>query len=327
MAQSYVLTHAQPPPWRWHPDDLAARLRRRWPRVRIGAPDTRPGSTMLLDATIRDEPPIRALRVAVRESCWAIVLDPADPADVVAFTLWYLGQLHGFDPPVHLTTPAQPTVTVALGADTTAEHLLTALVPLDVARPAPHPVGAAAAAIHDRVSVGPWWPRLRTALCRAAHQWATLTGVALVANLDLETDAEALLREAVRVLALRAAVHELTGSDQAAATLVAPPPVDDAIRALLAEQTICRQLADDGIRLVAQTTAWTPLGWQAGNYTHLCYRAAWGEPDSRFWLDAAEAHRRLSVLTRLYADIGIRATAGRHTIRFEHHPDPSMVGI
>jgi hypothetical protein len=327
MADSYILAPTQPPPWRWHPDDLAARLRRRWPRMRVRA-GTPSGSATLLDAMVRDDPPIRSLGVALQQSGSTIVLDPAGPADAVEFTLWYLAQLPGFDPPVHLTVQSRPAVMVVLGRDTTAEQLLTALAPPDVARPAHQAVGALAAAIGDRVGGSPWWLRLCTTVGAASRRWVTLTGAALVATLDLDSDAEPLLREAARLLALRAAVHELTSSDQAAATLAAPPPVDDAVRALLTEHTLCQHLADNaGIRLVAQTTAWTQLGWQQGNYTHHCYHAAWGEPDPRFWMDTDEARRRRTTLTRLYADIGVHIDAGRHTIRFERHPDPSMVAI
>src|SRR5207245_11647021 len=96
-------------------------------------------------------------------------------------------------------------------------------------------------------------------------------------------DAESLVRQALRVLARRAAVYERTGSTATSVTLAAPPPVDDAVRVVLAEHTLCTQLAQHvGIQLVQQTTEWTPLGWQTGNYTHQCYQAAWQEPDPRY---------------------------------------------
>jgi len=277
---------------------------------------------------IRDAPPIRALGVALREPGWAILLDPADPADAAEFALWYLKQLPSLHPPVLLSSVGPPAITATLGPRTTAEDLLSVLAPLDVARPAAAAVGALAAAIHDGVSASVWWRQVCAIVRANPHRRVTLAGAMLVASLDPRADTEPLLREAARILALRAAVHRLTGSDTTAATLIASPPVDDAVRAVLAEHTLCRNLTEaTGIRLVAQTTAWTPLGWQADNYTHHCYRSAWGEPDRRFWLDAAEVRRRLTALARLYADIGIHAHTGGHRIRFERHPDPSMVAI
>jgi len=160
------------------------------------------------------------------------------------------------------------------------------------------------------------------------RRWATLTGLALVAQLDLATDAEPLLGQAWCLLALRAAVYELTGSVATAATLAAPAPVDDAVRIVLAEHTLCLHLAEDaGIRLVQQTSEWTPLGWTPGNYTDRCYRAAWGEPPDRYWIAAEEEPRRLAILNELWADIGIGRDAHRHRIRFEPRPDPSMVAV
>lgn len=325
MGTQYLLAPDAAPPWRWRPDDLATRMRRRWPRLRTGTDDG-PDAPALLHATIRDHPPIRALAVTLPGPGWAVVIDTADPAAAVDFTLWYLGQVPGFEPPVRLAIADR--TTVPLASDTTADELLTVLVPPDVPRPDAGSVGALAAATSDRVTASVAWQRVCTTVQTWAPPWTMLTGLALVATLDLATDTGPLLREAVRILALRAAVYELTGSDTTAATLVAPPPVDDTVRAVLAEHSLCRHLIDEtGVRLVAQTTAWTLAGWQAGDYTYRCYRAAWGEPDPRYWLDADETRRRLAILARRYADIGIGCHLRRHSIRFERWPDPSMVAV
>ncbi len=322
MGLEYTLAPKEKPPWRFTPADFAARIKNHWPHARTGTGDL-PGSPMLLHALIPADPLSRELGIALDAEGWAVWLDPANPAAAVEFTLWYITQLPGFDPPVFLIVN-DFAAEIPLRPDTTAEELLTVLAPVDVARPEPQIVGVRAAEIDGRIRSSSHHRRLVASARTLPRRWATLTGLPLVAQLDLATDAQPLLREALRVLALRAAVHELTGSAMTAATLVAPAPVDDAVRVVLAEQPSCAQVADDvGIRLVHQSTEWTPLGWHAGNYTDRCYRAAWGQPDERYWIDAAETARRLNTLTRLYADIGIRP--GGHSLRFPRLPDPSMV--
>ncbi len=323
MGHECTLTPEQQPPWQFTPHDFAARIKSRWPRARIGFGD-QPGSPMLLHAMI---PAVaRELGITLDAEGWAVILDPANPAAVVEFSVWYATQLPAFDPPVYLIVN-DFAARIPLRRDTTAEELLTVLAPVDAARPDPQTVGARAAEIETRIRRSSHHRQLVGAARMLPQRWATLSGLALVAQLNLDTDAEPLLREAIRILALRAAVRELTGSDTTAATLVAPVPVDDVVRVVLAEHPLCAQMADDvGIRLVQQTTEWTPSGWQHGNYTHHCYQAAWGEPDRRYWIDADETARRLTTLNGRYFDIGIHG-GGRHTIRFEPRPDPSMVAI
>ena len=322
----YTLTPHEQPPWRFAANDFAVRIRQRWRHARTGIGDL-PGSPMLLHVLVPFDPPCRELGIALDAEGWAVVLDPADPATATEFALWYLTQLPGFDPPVHLITEHYE-VSLELRRDTTAEELLTVLAPTDVARPDPQAVGRRAAEIVDLIHHSAHHPQLAAAARMLPHRWVTLTGIALVVTLDLTTDAEPLLREAWRLLALRAAVYELTGSHTTAATLVAPAPVDDAVRVVLAEHTLSTQVAQElGIWLVQQTTEWTPLGWQPGNYTHRCYQAAWGEPDERYWIDADETTRRLTTLTSRYADIGIRRGGSQHNLRFPCLPDPSMLAI
>jgi len=324
MRHRYVLTPHEQPPWRFDPDDFAVRIRRRWPRARIGDLHESP---MQLHALIPADPRSRDLGVALARG-WTVVLEPATPAGAGEFALWYVSQLPAFDPRVYLIADNSAAGPLALRRDTTAEELLTLLAPPDVTRPDPRAAGSRAADILHLIHDSPHYPHLIDATRMLPHRWATLTGSMLVATLDLANDAEPLLHEALRLLALRAAVYELTGSTTTAATLVAAAPVDDAVRAMLAEYLLCTQMAQSAdIRLVHQTSEWTPLGWQTGNYTHQCYRSAWEEPNPRYWLDAGEVTRRLQTVNRLCASIGVNRDGRQHNIRFERLPDPSMVAI
>ena len=61
----------------------------------------------------------------------------------------------------------------------------------------------------------------------------------------MERDAAPLLGEALRVLALKAAVFELCGGDEHAAELLVPAPVDEMIHAVLAQFTLMTHLQRD----------------------------------------------------------------------------------
>jgi len=322
---TYTLTPRERPPWRFTADDLAARIKNRWPHARVGCGDL-PGSPMLLHALVPFGPPRRELGIAVDAEGWAVVVDAADPATATEFALWYAAQLPGFDPPVHLITE-DGEVSLELRADSTPDDLLIFLSP-HLARPDPRAVGRRAAEVFDRVFTSPLWERLAGAVAAHPDRGATFTGFPLIARLDLAHDAGPLLVEAMHALALRAAVYQLTGSDETAATLVVPLPVDNMIRLILAQHTLCLQTAHQlGVRFVAQPTDWDYFGWRRGDYTHQCFLAAdWGEPDERYWLDADETARRLKTLNSRYVDIGIRRGI-QHNLRFEPLPDPSMVAI
>ncbi len=325
-SRKYALAPRTEPGWRFTPDDFAVRIKRRWPRARVGQSEP-PGSPTLWHAIIPAQPAARELHVVLLHPGWAVALDPATPADAVDFTLWYIAQLPSLDPPVYLTAH-DVAAEIPLRRDTTAEDLLAVLAPVDVARPDPLLVAASAKTIFDRVRDSAHYRSLTEAIRILPRRWTTLTGLVLVAQLDLATDAEPLIGEVWRLLALRAAVHQLTGSDATAATLVAPAPVDDAARVVLAEHTLCLELAQElEIRLVQRTSEWTPLGWTPGNYTDRCYRAAWGESPDRYWIAAGEERRRLQVLNKLWFEVGIDRDGCRHRIRFEPRPDPWMAAV
>ncbi len=216
---------------------------------------------------------------------------------------------------------------IALRPDIRHDELLAELVPLHIPRPDPQAAGGVAAEILGRVLSSEEYPRLTHDVRLQRHRWATFTGLPLIAQLNLDRDAEPLLREALRTLALRAAVYRITGSDDTAATLAVPAPIDDMVRAVLAEHTLCTQLSRRlGIRFVRMLTAWDHFGWQPLDYTHRCYLHAGWELDERYWITADETARRVTILNRRYAEIGL-SRGGQHKLRFELQLDPSMVGI
>jgi hypothetical protein len=136
-------------------------------------------------------------------------------------------------------------------------------------------VGARAAEILAAVQGSDEYGRLAESAQKYADCWATFTGYMIISRWDLDTDTEPLFNEALRVLALKSAVFELSGADEEAAELIVSAPVDD-------------------------------FGWRRGDYTHECYQAAgWGGPDPRYWIDADETGRRLTVLNSKYAAVGI----------------------
>lgn len=75
--------------------------------------------------------------------------------------------------------------------------------------------------------------------------WATFTGYPLISQGNLDADAEGLLTEALHMLALKAAVFELTGGEEAAAELLVSAPVEEMVHAVLAQFTVMSRMHDD----------------------------------------------------------------------------------
>jgi len=187
--------------------------------------------------------------------------------------------------------------------------------------PDPYMVGYRAGEILDLIRACEEYARLEESTRMYPDCWATFTGYPIIARFDLERDAAPLVVEALRVLALKAAVFELTGGDEETAELVISAPVDEMVHAVLAQYTLCQAMtARLGIRFVHMTDR-ERFGWYRDDYTHRCYVAAgWGEPDPRYWIDGNETARRLAVLNRRYALIGIRDSGRGHDIGFEPEP-------
>jgi hypothetical protein len=118
-----------------------------------------------------------------------------------------------------------------------------------------------------------------------AHvDYATFTGFPIVANFDLERDGPALFVEAMRVMALKAAVYELTRDEQRAELLV-PAPVDEMIHAAVAQFTLLARIqARTGVDLVHAPDL-KRFDYDTRCYTDLAYEAAgWGTPNPRYWI-------------------------------------------
>jgi hypothetical protein len=87
-------------------------------------------------------------------------------------------------------------------------------------------VGRKAAEILDRMQRHSAFDRLHNSSMKYSTCWATFTGYPAISRWSFERDAGPLLTEALRVLALKAAVFDLSGGDEQAAELLVPAPVD-----------------------------------------------------------------------------------------------------
>ncbi len=187
--------------------------------------------------------------------------------------------------------------------------------------PEPETVAARAREVLEILHQWPGFERLWKATRMYPDCWGTFTGYPTIAQFDLEQDAGPLLNEALKTMALKTAVFELTGGDETAAELVIPAPVDEMIHALLAQHNLARRFeTETGLHLVHMTDR-ERFGWERGDYTHRCYLAAWGEVPERYWIDNAETARRHRILGRRLASIGIQDLGRRHTLTFADEPE------
>jgi hypothetical protein len=184
-----------------------------------------------------------------------------------------------------------------------------------VKMPAVEAVAGAARRILDSVKSDPQFPAFRAASLEYSEDWQCFTGFPVVDRWHLETDAAPLFEEGLRALALKAAVYDATSDDQAAEIAIAVP-VDEMTHAMLAQAQLLTALAARvGVAIIHQTDQ-EHTDYRAGGYTHDCYRAAWGEPPARYWLDHEEVIRRRGVLAGLYASIGMERSGREHSIDF-----------
>jgi hypothetical protein len=89
------------------------------------------------------------------------------------------------------------------------------------------------------------------------------------------------MADAVRVLAIRAAVHEATGDEDAAA-LPAPEGVELSGLLLNLQFPELRRIIERTCHRFIAGTAGTR--WQSGDYTHQVYVGAFGAAGGRHWL-------------------------------------------
>lgn len=185
------------------------------------------------------------------------------------------------------------------------------------ALPEPTDVGRRAAEILDLIERDEAYGRLNSSSKKYVDCWSTFTGYPTVANWSLEDDKGPLFRDAMRALALKAAVFELTGGDEAAAELLLPLPVDEMTHAVLAQHTLVTQLQIRIGVLLPHMTDREEFGYEPGDYTHRCYLAAgWGEPEARYWIGTTEAKRRLKELDGHYQQAGIHGLGRQHDHTF-----------
>jgi hypothetical protein len=186
-----------------------------------------------------------------------------------------------------------------------------------ITRPDPRIVGERAAEILAAVQADEEFDRLTTSTALYPDCWATFTGYPIICEWNLDADSAPLFTEALRVLALKSAVYELTDGDEQLAELPVSAPVDEMVHAVIAQFTVCvRIMARTGVSLVHMTDR-ERFGWNPGDYTEDCYQAAgWGTPPGRYWISAHETERRLKLLGARYRSIGIRGGGRSHTLDF-----------
>ncbi len=183
--------------------------------------------------------------------------------------------------------------------------------------PAPAEVGARAAQILAAIEQSEEFDRLEESSKKYSDCWGTFTGYPMISHWDQDADKGPLFREALRVLALKTAVFELTDGDEHAAELEISAPVDEMVHAVLAQYTLCQQMTGRlGIRFVHMTDQ-ERFAYRIGGYADECYAAAgWGEPDRRYWLDRDEMIQRLAILGQRYTSIGLARDGSSHGIDF-----------
>ena len=185
-------------------------------------------------------------------------------------------------------------------------------------------VGRGAAQVLARIQNDPEFAALRRSSLKYADCWSTYTGYPLVANWDLDYDAPPLFEEGLKVLALKAAVYDLTQDDIAAELLVSPP-VDEMVHAIIAQAGLTKRIFDRQHITCVHQTDHEEFGWGWGDYTSQCYtEAGWGAPPARYWIDAAETLRRRKLLNARYEQIGIGRDGRRHGINFQE-AEPELV--
>ncbi|MFD5555048.1 hypothetical protein ACFWIA_14580 [Streptomyces sp. NPDC127068] len=185
-----------------------------------------------------------------------------------------------------------------------------------VMRPAPEEVAARAREILAAIKEDREFGAFEAATLEYSSDWQCTTGFPVIDRWNLENDAPPLLVEGLRALALKAAVYQMTGDENAAEIPVAVP-VDEMTHAMIAQPQLLARIMDRvGVSVIHQTDQ-EHTDWTHGDYTHRAYRAAWGEePPARYWLDHAEVVRRRAVLAELYDSIGLHRSGREHRIDF-----------
>ncbi|MFI6607125.1 hypothetical protein [Streptomyces sp. NPDC050507] len=145
--------------------------------------------------------------------------------------------------------------------------------------------------------------------------WTCYSGTPIISRYNQETDAAPLFAEGMRALCLKAAVFEMTGDENAAEIPIAIP-VDEMTHAMIAQPQLLARITERvGVRIIHQTNQ-EHTDWRTDDYTHNAYRAAWGDPPGRYWIDHTEATRRLAILHAKYEAAGFLNMGQAHVIEF-----------
>ena len=185
----------------------------------------------------------------------------------------------------------------------------------NVELPSADRVAERAQKIHAAIQADKEFPAFKAASLKYDSDWQCFTGSVVVAEYDQEKDKHALFAEGLKALCLKAAVYEMTGDEQAAEIPIAVP-VDEMTHAMIAQpQLLARITARVGVMVIHQTDQ-EHTDWRPNDYTHQAYRATWGEPDTRLWVDAEEVTRRLNWLDQKYAAMGLRKQGQAHSFTF-----------
>lgn len=171
--------------------------------------------------------------------------------------------------------------------------------------PAPEQVARRAQLILASIEADPEFPRLREGCAKYDKAWQTFTGYALVDGFNVEVDTAPLFTEALRAMALKMAVYEMTGSEDLA-ELPLPVPIDEMIHAQAAQFTVLSRMQErTGLRFVHATDREDIGSYTPGDVTDRAYRIAWGIPNPRYWLSKEETDRRRAVVVSKYRPLGI----------------------
>jgi hypothetical protein len=190
---------------------------------------------------------------------------------------------------------------------------------ITLTQPAPETTAERAREILADWMADPEMPAVLDGCKRYSSDWTDDYGQILIERYEVGRDAPALIDDALRVMALKSAVYELSGGDELAAELPVPVPVDTAVHALTAQFTaLSRVQQRTGHLFVHSTVNEHRVGrdWTFGDYTHQAYRAAFGKVNERYWIDEAEAERRREILDDKYASIGITERGMASTIDY-----------
>jgi hypothetical protein len=183
--------------------------------------------------------------------------------------------------------------------------------------PDPRTAGERAAQILDVIKADDEYDRLVDSSLLYSDCWkCAANGFVVITEWDETKDSPHLLAEALKALALKAAVYEATNDERLAELLVAGP-VDEMVHAVLAQTGLMTRIAGRlGVTWVHMTDC-ESYGYEPGGYTDQAYEAAgFGEMDRRYWLSSTEALRRSAQLDKRYVSIGFRAGGRSHTFNF-----------